>query len=172
MPPDSRSIEEEGIRLDDVLLVDEGTFNEGDMRALLAAGPWPARSPDRNIADLKAQLAACARGEDLLAAAAKDHSGAVLSAYMGHVMDNGEAVVRDLLDRLPDQGNPKANWKQNSGVLRQEVRKGQPIRDASVDSAGNLRDNTGFLRAERNLLENQGWKYDPSTQTWNPPGPN
>ena len=74
-----------------------------------------------------------------------------------------------LLKHLPNQGNPKANWKQNSSVLRQEMRKGQPIRDASVKADGTLDKNTGFLRAERNLLENQGWKYDPSTQTWSPP---
>jgi hypothetical protein len=76
-----------------------------------------------------------------------------------------------LLDRLPDQGTPKDNWKRNSGVLRREIRKGEHIRDASVDSAGELRDNTGFLRAERNLLENHGRTYDSSTQTWNAPSP-
>ena len=74
-----------------------------------------------------------------------------------------------LLKHLPDQGNPQANWKQNSSVLRQEMNKGKPIRDASVDANGQLRDNTGFLRAERNLLENKGWTYDPSTQVWSPP---
>jgi len=102
MPPDSTSIDEEGIRLNDVLLVDEGAFREAEMRALLTSGPYPARSPDRNISDLKAQLAACARGVDLLGAAAQEHSGAVLAAYMGHVMDNGEAAVRDLLGHLPE----------------------------------------------------------------------
>ena len=102
MPPDSKTIDEEGIRLDDVLLVDEGRFCESEMRALLAAGPYPARAPDRNISDLKAQLAACARGADLLGASSNEHSGGVLSAYMGHVMDNGEAAVRGLLGHLPE----------------------------------------------------------------------
>ena len=62
MPPDSRTIHEEGVLIDNVLLVDEGRFREAEMRALLASGDWPARNPDRNIADLKAQVAACARG--------------------------------------------------------------------------------------------------------------
>jgi hypothetical protein len=76
-----------------------------------------------------------------------------------------------LLDRLSDQGNPQANWQQNSGVLRQEMGKGLPIRDASVDSAGNWvpETNTGFLRAERGLLQDRGWTYDPKTTMWNPP---
>ncbi|MDE1467550.1 hydantoinase B/oxoprolinase family protein [Aurantiacibacter sp. D1-12] len=102
MPPDSTTIDDEGIRLDDVLLVDEGRFLESKMRELLGAGPHPARSPDRNISDLKAQLAACARGNDLLTASATEHSGEVITAYMGHVMDNGEAAVRGLLERLPE----------------------------------------------------------------------
>ena len=74
-----------------------------------------------------------------------------------------------LLKHLPNQGSPRANWKQNSSVLRQEMRKGQPIRDSSAKADGTLDKNTGFLRAERNLLENHGWRYDPSTRTWNPP---
>ncbi len=102
MPPDSKTIDEEGVRLDDVLLVDEGRFCENEMRALLTSGDYPARAPDRNISDLKAQLAACARGADLLSAAAQEHSGKVLSAYMGHVMDNGEAAVRHLLGYLSE----------------------------------------------------------------------
>ena len=74
-----------------------------------------------------------------------------------------------LLKHLPNQGNPKANWRQNSSVLRREMNKSKPIRDASVKPGGMLRDNTGFLRAERNLLRNKGWTYDSSTSTWSPP---
>jgi len=71
---------------------------------------------------------------------------------------------RSLLDRLPDKGSPKANWKQNAGVLREEMAKGQPIRDASPgDTAGQ------FLNAERNLLRDRGWSFDPQTNYWNPP---
>ncbi|MWV28957.1 hydantoinase B/oxoprolinase family protein [Aurantiacibacter rhizosphaerae] len=100
MPPDSTSIEQEGIRLDDVLLVDEGRFCEAELRAALTAGAYPARNPDRNISDLKAQLAACARGSDLLGDAAEEHGRDVLNAYMGHALDHGEAAVRTLVQCL------------------------------------------------------------------------
>ncbi|HEY8942040.1 MAG TPA: RHS repeat-associated core domain-containing protein [Cellvibrio sp.] len=71
---------------------------------------------------------------------------------------------KSLLSQLPDKGSPKANWQQNSGVLRSEMNKGQPIRDASVG------DNSGqFLNAERNLLQDRGWTFDDSTSLWNPP---
>jgi len=76
-----------------------------------------------------------------------------------------------LLDRLPDQHSPKLNWQQNSSVLRTEMSRGLAIRDASVDPVtGDLINNTGFLRAERNRLTNHGWTYDPKTTMWNPPG--
>ena len=72
---------------------------------------------------------------------------------------------------LPNRGNPRTNWEQNASRLREAMRQGQPIRDASVNpNTGALRDNTGFLRAERNLLETQGWRYNPATQHWHPPG--
>jgi len=62
MPPDSSHLEEEGVLIDNFLLLDGGRFRERELRALLATGPWPARNPDQNVADLKAQLAANARG--------------------------------------------------------------------------------------------------------------
>jgi len=65
-------------------------------------------------------------------------SAAENETVIGKVKDLAPENLRDgessLLDRLPDQGNPQANWQQNSGVLRQEMGKGLPIRDASVDS--------------------------------------
>jgi 5-oxoprolinase (ATP-hydrolysing) len=102
MPPDSRSIEDEGVLIDNELLVDEGHFREAEMRALLGSGEWPARNPDRNISDLKAQLAACTRGADVLAHTARDYGPEVVAAYMNHVLANAEESVRRLLDRLDD----------------------------------------------------------------------
>ena len=102
MPPDSRSIDEEGVLIDNALLVDEGRFLEGDIRSLLGSGKWPARNIDRNISDLKAQLAACVRGAEVLATTARDYGPEVIAAYMRHVLANAEESVRRLLDRLDD----------------------------------------------------------------------
>ena len=102
MPPDSHSIEEEGVLINNFLLVDEGSFRELEMRALLASGDWPARNVDRNISDLKAQLAACVRGGEALAQAAAEYGPQVVAAYMRHVLANAEESVRRLLDRLSD----------------------------------------------------------------------
>ena len=102
MPPDSRSIEDEGVLIDNHLLVDEGHFREAEMRTLLASGEHPARNPDRNISDLRAQLAACIRGAETLAQTARDYGPDVVAAYMDHVLANAEESVRRLLDRLDD----------------------------------------------------------------------
>jgi 5-oxoprolinase (ATP-hydrolysing) len=102
MPPDSRSISEEGVLIDNALLVDEGHFQEGAMRKLLASAPYPARDPDRNLSDLKAQLAACTRGAELLAGAAREHGREFVAAYMDHVLANAEESVRRLLSGLGD----------------------------------------------------------------------
>lgn len=56
-----------------------------------------------------------------------------------------------LLGSGSGSGGGNALRKQNSGVLHQEMGKGQPIRDASPgDTAGQ------FLNAERNLLKDRG----------------
>ncbi len=89
-------------------------------------------------------------------------------AVIGRVKDlqNLPTGEKSLLDRLPDKGNPRANWVQNSGVLRQEMNRGLPIRDASPgDGAGQ------FLNAERYLLKERGWTLDAKTNYWLPPNP-
>jgi RHS repeat-associated protein len=70
---------------------------------------------------------------------------------------------------LPNQGGAKANWAQNSSRLRQEMQSGEPIFDSFRKADGTLKETTGFLNAERNLLQNRGWTYNPSTGAWHPP---
>jgi hypothetical protein len=72
--------------------------------------------------------------------------------------------------RLPDNGGAKANWKRNSGHLREEMGKRRPIYDSYRDPAtGKQIPTGGFLNAERKLLESRGWKYNSSTGAYHPP---
>lgn len=74
---------------------------------------------------------------------------------------------KSLLSQLKgDLGSPKANWKRNAGVLRAEMRRGVPIRDASPGNTDGP-----FLNAERHLLRDRGWSFDPITNFWMPPKP-
>ncbi len=102
MPPDSRHVEEEGVLLDNVELVAEGRFLDGEMRALLAGGRYPSRNVEQNLADLRAQVAACAKGADELAKMVAHFGLPVVRAYMQHVQDNAEEAVRRVLDVLTD----------------------------------------------------------------------
>ena len=102
MPSASRVIEDEGVKIDDFPLVSGGRMREAEMRALLASGPWPARDPDRNIADLRAQLAANRKGEEEARRAIDRYGLATVRAYMGHVQENAAESVRRALDRLAD----------------------------------------------------------------------
>ena len=101
-PADSTSVEQEGVLLDGEKLVQNGVFLEDDLRALLASGPYPARSPDQNVADLKAQVAACEKGTVELLGVVDHYSLAVVHAYMAHVKRNAEASVRRLIGTLSD----------------------------------------------------------------------
>jgi 5-oxoprolinase (ATP-hydrolysing) len=100
MPPFSRSIEEEGILVQGLQLVQGGVLREAELRAALAAGPWPARNPAQNLADLRAQLAANARGIAEIERAAQRHGLDTLRAYMRHVQDNAAGCVQRAIAQL------------------------------------------------------------------------
>lgn len=101
-PPNSAMLEDEGVVIDDFLLVEQGRFREAEFRALLASARYPARSPDVNVADIKAQVAANEKGVQELSRAIAEFGLGTVGAYMRHVMDNAEESVRRVLDRLPD----------------------------------------------------------------------
>ena len=102
MPPFSTSIQEEGVMLDALPIMRGGRFLEAETLAALTEGPWPARAPERNIADLKAQIAACQAGAAAVEAMIAAHGQAAVARYMGFVQDNAEASVRRAIARLTD----------------------------------------------------------------------
>jgi 5-oxoprolinase (ATP-hydrolysing) len=102
MPPFSTRIEEEGVQIDNVKLVERGVLREAELLALLQSGPHPARNPAQNIADLKAQVAANEKGVQELRKMVAQYGLDVVQAYMGHVQDNAEESVRRVITRLKD----------------------------------------------------------------------
>jgi 5-oxoprolinase (ATP-hydrolysing) len=101
-PADSTSIEEEGVVIDNVKLVENDQFREQEIYQILTAGKWPARNPKMNIADFKAQLAACEKGARELVNMAHHYGVPTVHAYMKHVQDNAEESVRRVLGVLED----------------------------------------------------------------------
>ncbi len=102
MSPFSRTIEEEGVLFDNWLLVAGGRFREAETRRLLTSARYPSRDPGANIADLRAQVAACETGVRELRAMVGHFGLDVVRAYMGHVQDNAEEEVRKVVAALTD----------------------------------------------------------------------
>ena len=102
MTPRATHIDEEGVYIDNFKLVDQGRFLEAETQAMLTGAKYPARRPDKNIADLKAHVAANAKGVAELEKMVAHFGLDVVKAYMGHVQDNAEESVRRLLTRLKD----------------------------------------------------------------------
>ena len=100
MPPFSTRIEQEGVLIDNFLLVEHGVLREAEMLALLTSGAYPSRNPQQNLADLKAQIAANEKGAQELHKMVAHFGLHVVQAYMRHVQDNAEEVVRRVIDSI------------------------------------------------------------------------
>jgi len=102
MPPFSTRIEEEGVQIDNVKLVERGRLLDQEMLSLLRSGPHPSRNPEQNLADLKAQIAANEKGVQELRKMVAQFGLDVVQAYMRHVQDNAEESVRRVITKLKD----------------------------------------------------------------------
>jgi len=134
MTPRATHIEEEGVYIDNFKLVDQGRFLEAETYALLTGAKYPARSPHKNIADLKAHVAANARGVAELEKMVAHFGLDVVKAYMRHVQDNAEESVRKLLSRLED-GEFRVEMDQGTHV-QVKITVDREKREATVDFTG------------------------------------
>jgi 5-oxoprolinase (ATP-hydrolysing) len=100
MPADSTDIHEEGVLIDNFKMIDGGHYREAETRALLVSGRWPARNIEQNLADLRAQVAANAKGVEELQKLVAHWGLDVVKAYMQHVKDNAEEAVRRVMTAL------------------------------------------------------------------------
>jgi 5-oxoprolinase (ATP-hydrolysing) len=134
MPPHSVSVQEEGVLIDNFKLVDRGRFRESACLDLLASGPYPARNPHQNLADLQAQIAANEKGAQELRRMVAHFGLDVVNAYMGHVQDNAEEQVRRVLEVLTP--GSFAYEMDNASVIRVAIGIDRDQRCARVDFTG------------------------------------
>ncbi len=134
MPAASRVIEEEGVMIENFALVRGGEFREQAFRDLLASGAWPARNPDQNVADLRAQMAANHKGVSELHRMVAHFGLDVVNAYMGHVQDNAAECVRRELDRLA--GGCFAYPLDDGSVVKVAIEVDHDRRCARIDFTG------------------------------------
>jgi 5-oxoprolinase (ATP-hydrolysing) len=134
MPPDSKVVEEEGVLIDNFLLVEEGRLREQEAIALLGSGKYPARNIGQNLADLRAMIAANEKGVHELRRMVEHFGLDVVHAYMRHVQDNAEEAVRRVIDVLRPG---EFSYEMDSGaVIRVRTGFDHAARSATLDFTG------------------------------------
>ncbi len=145
MPPFSTRIEEEGVQINNVKLVERGVLREAEMIALLESGEYPSRNPQQNMADLRAQIAANEKGQQELRRMVGEFGLDVVQAYMRHVQDNAEESVRRVITRLKDGAFtlPLDNGAQISVAVKVDA----ASRSATIDFTGTSPQQTNNFNA-------------------------
>jgi 5-oxoprolinase (ATP-hydrolysing) len=134
MPPGSKLVDEEGVLIDNFLLVEQGRFREKETVALLTSGKYPVRNVQQNIADLQAQVAANEKGVQELRRMVEHFGLDVVRAYMRHVQDNAEESVRRVIGVLKDGAFSLP--LDNGAVIKVKITIGSDRRAARIDFAG------------------------------------
>ena len=145
MPPNSTTVTEEGVLLDNFLLVSEGNFREKQLLESLTAGKFPVRNSAQNIADLQAQIAANKRGAEELLKMVEHYGLETVQAYMGFVQDNAEESVRRVIDVLQDG---EFTYPMDSGgQIKVAITIDKSARSAKIDFTGTSAQQTNNFNA-------------------------
>ena len=144
-PPDSTVIEEEGVLIDNFLMVEEGVLREAETMALLRSGKYPCRNPQQNMADLGAQIAANETGVQEVRKMVAHFGLDVVQAYMRHVQDNAEESVRRVLDVLKD--GEFTYPLDNGSQIQVKITVDKAAREATVDFTGTSPQDRGNYNA-------------------------
>ncbi|MEP6517337.1 hydantoinase B/oxoprolinase family protein [Microcoleus vaginatus] len=145
MPPNSTTVTEEGVLLDNFLLVSEGNFREQELLEILTSGNFPVRNSAQNIADLQAQIAANKRGAEELSKMVEHYGLETVQAYMGFVQDNAEESVRRVIDVLQDG---EFTYPMDSGgQIKVAITIDKSARSAKIDFTGTSGQQTNNFNA-------------------------
>jgi 5-oxoprolinase (ATP-hydrolysing) len=151
MPAFSHDIAQEGALFAGLRMIHEGVFDEAAMRHVLNAGLHPARNPDQNIADLKAQAAACHKGAEELRRAVASYGAETVAAYMRHVQDNAEEEVRRVIGKLGDGQFEMA--MDGGAIIKVKISVDREARQATIDFAGTSAQQPNNLNAPRSVTK-------------------
>ncbi|MER3432853.1 MAG: 5-oxoprolinase [Leptolyngbya sp. ERB_1_1] len=145
MPPNSVTIDQEGILFDNFQLVHQGQFRELELLDRLTATPYPVRNPHQNVADIQAQIAANARGVQELLRMVNRYGLETVQAYMQHIQDNAEESVRQAITVLQ---NGSFTYSMDDGTqIQVKVEIDQSNRSAIVDFTGTSPQQSNNLNA-------------------------
>ena len=138
MTPRATTVDEEGVLIDNLRLVERGRFREAALMEVLTGHRWPARNPAQNVADLRAQIAANEKGVQEMRRMVEHFGLDVVTAYMGHVQDNAAESVRRVIEALHDSEFAVAT--DQGAVIRVRITVDREKREATVDFTGTSRE--------------------------------
>jgi 5-oxoprolinase (ATP-hydrolysing) len=102
MPPGATSLAEEGVVIPPTYLFRGGEPQWEQMRRVLTEGPYPTRSPDENMADLRAAVAANRDGAAALLELADTHGADTVWHFMDALEARADTKMRDALSGIAD----------------------------------------------------------------------
>lgn len=134
MPPYSKSIEEEGVLIDNFKLVDQGQLRESEIIELLSSGPFPVRNIAESLADLRAQIASNKRGVQELHKLINVYGLDTVRQYMLHVQNNAESAMRKVIRKLHD--GSFAYCLDDNSTIKVAIKINQASGSAHIDFTG------------------------------------
>jgi 5-oxoprolinase (ATP-hydrolysing) len=150
MPPFSRNLGEEGVLIQNFKLVDAGQSRFDELKELLSAGPYPSRSPDTNLADITAQVAANQQGALDLQKMVERYSLPVVQAYMRHIQEAAERKMRAALARLSPGRREFTDHMDDSTPIKVAITVHGD--SATIDFTGTGPVSAGNLNANRSIV--------------------
>jgi 5-oxoprolinase (ATP-hydrolysing) len=103
MPPDGRSLAEEGVVIDTFALRRNGIESYDELHRLLASGPYPSRDPETNLADIAAQRAAGVLGRNFLLQLINATGLSNVNACVETLFQHAAGLVSRWIQSLPEQ---------------------------------------------------------------------
>jgi 5-oxoprolinase (ATP-hydrolysing) len=151
MPPHSRHIDEEGILIDHVQLVNSGVFQTDRVSKLFTSNAYPVRNLAQNLADLQAQVAANQKGVQELQKMVKQFGLTTVQAYMQFIQDNAEEAVRRAIGQLQ---NSEFRYPMDDGsCIVVKITVNAETREATIDFTGTSPQSETNFNAPRSVVK-------------------
>lgn len=150
MPADATCLADEGVLISNLKLVDAGQEKFNELFQLLTCGTLPSRTPEENLVDVAAQVAANRAGQGDLLELVRQHGLEKVQAYMLHIQNAAEAKSRAALLALPDGTFAFEDSMDNHSTIRVQIKKqGDQI---EIDFAGTDPVMSGNLNANSAIV--------------------
>ncbi len=150
MPPDAASLEEEGVVIRPTLLYHKGTANWQKIEGLLLQDPYPTRSPQENLADLKAALAAIRLGQETLRETAILFGDQQVQYYMDKLQNYASECLANSLLQIKDGLYTAQEFLDDGTCIKTSIN----VRDesANIDFNGSSGVHPGNLNANPSIV--------------------